>query len=223
MATQFTFRTWIYSATARCMGLLFTLTFLPIGLQAQLEGPESISYDPNNPSNIALQWEGPWADNTGWNYWRASMGDGARMWVWDNGQGERRIGYDINNDGLYEKWQEELTIPGLPLYQIYHWDKNQDGTDNTIAWAEAGKWIEKVWDSNSDGLFDSWCSYTQPGCVQYIMGATCDLVEKKFTFDNAYRQYLNAQSGSAIAQKRSYSIYQRADLVFRICKNINMR
>ncbi len=204
----------------RFLFLLAVLT-LPLLSQAQNEGPESLSYDPNQPRNIVSKWEGPYTHNEGWTYWKANMGDGSGMWVWDNGKGERRFGYDANNDGQYESWQEELTIQGMPLYQIYHWDRNQDGTDNAIAWAEGGAWIEKVWDSNNDGLIDSWCSYKEPGCAQFIMNAQCNLGDKKSEFDKAYYNYLNAQSNGPTYQKRAYSIYQRADLVFKICKNMS--
>jgi len=224
MKTKFNLSAMITTLVAKLVLLLLVITQLSLMLvqaQSLIDGPESMSYDPNNPSNIVSQWEGPATDKPGWTYWRATMGDNSQMWVWDNGQGERRFGYDTNNDGLYEKWQEELSVPGLPLYQVYHWDRNQDGTDNAIAWAEGGAWIEKVWDSNSDGLIDSWCSYSQAGCSQYLMYSDCNLVDKKNTFDTAYRNYLTGQSRSAIEQKRLYSIYQRADLIFRICKNLN--
>ncbi|OWY19893.1 hypothetical protein C7N43_19755 [Sphingobacteriales bacterium UPWRP_1] len=208
--------------TATALFLLFTIAANPARIFAQ-EGPESISYDPNDPSNIVRQWEGPWNNNEGWTYWKGTMANNTATWLFDNNQGERRIGYDLNNDGRYERWQEELTLPGKPALQVYHWDYNQDGTDNTIAWAEAGNWIEKVWDANYDGLFDSWCSYTQPGCVQFIAASDCNLAEQKRAFDAAYKAYLEAQQGNATTQKYYYLLYQREDLIFKICKNINMR
>lgn len=176
-------------------------------------------------AQTVVKWEGPSKDNQGWDYWKGIMSDGSTMWVWDNSQGERKFAYDTNNDGRYESWQEEFSIPGQKVLLVHHWDINQDSKDEGIAWCEGGVWIEKVWDSNNDGLFDSWCMYNAPGCVQY-QSATKDsysLVEKKNALDVAYRDYIAAQKSNSAPQKRAENLYQRANLIYNICMGIEMR
>ena len=174
----------------------------------------------------AQQWEGPWKDAQGWTVWRSASGDGTTTWVWDNGTGERRIGYDTNGDQRYETWQEEFTIQGLPMLQVYHWDKDQNNVDEATAWAENSVWIDKVWDSNGDGLLDSWCNYSMANCAgfQCALKGSYSLVEKKNQHDMTYQAYLQTQTNGSnfTAQKRAYLQYQRADLILQLCKYLEL-
>ncbi len=192
--------------------MVFALCFW-IGMDSQLQ------------AQGVAKWEGPWKDSVGWDCWRATLEDGSTMWVWDNAQGERKFAFDKNNDGRYESWQEVFAVPNQPVLVIHHWDENQDNREEALAWCDGGTWIEKVWDSNNDGAFDSWCKYEVPGCVQGQCAGkgSFRLVEKKNTFDAAYREYVSAQSQSTLVQKRAYAQYKRADLIFRICKLIELR
>jgi hypothetical protein len=179
-----------------------------------------------NSAQVRAQdrWEGPWKDSNGWNCWRAAMGDGSTMWVWDSGKGERKVAYDKNNDGRFETWQEIFSLPNQPVLAVYHWDENQDNRDEAMAWLDGNNWTERVWDSNNDGLLDSWCRYDSP---EYAQGRSAgknsfSLAEKKNTHDAAYRTYLS-QSQNTLSQKWAYVQYVRANLIFRICKIIALQ
>ena len=176
-------------------------------------------------AQTVVKWEGPSKDNLGWDYWIGTMSDGTTMWVWDNSQGERKFAYGTNKDGRYESWQEEFSVPGQKVLLVHHWDANQDGMDEGIAWCEGGIWIEKVWDDNKDGIFDSWCMYNASGCVQYQSATkgSYSLVEKKNTLDAAYREYVDTQKSNSAPKKRAENLYQRADLIYNICMGLETR
>ncbi|OWY24307.1 hypothetical protein C7N43_12070 [Sphingobacteriales bacterium UPWRP_1] len=174
---------------------------------------------------VVTKWDGPWKDSFNWDYWRGTMSDGNTMWAFDNSQGIRKFGIDTNNDGNYEYWQEEYSIPDKPALLIHHWDLNQDSVDDAIAWAEAGKWIEKVWDSNKDGKLDSWCMYAATSCADYQSATknNINLKEKKLALDNAEKELMTSANKNETAKKYAKAQSDRTSTIYRICTDISTK
>lgn len=141
----------------------------------------------------------PNAQEGGW-LWHGIEPDGATFWGWD-----------LNGDGRFEKYKWIIEVPQKPTIEFFVWDKDQNNRPEGYAWAESGRWIESVWDTNGDGSYELLRSY--------ISTQACSLVTLKNNFQTKYREHIDAQrTGNSLLIRRAYIEYQHASLTFNACK-----